>query len=171
VRVLGVDPGTLVTGYGVIEEAKGAFRAIAGGDIKMDSALELPERLLKIFDTLVSVIDEHKPDCLSLESAFFAKNARSALFIGHARGVVMLSAARFGIKVFEYPPSTVKQAVTGSGGATKEQVEKMVRLLTGVDKKMRPDVYDAYAAAICHINHSAVAALGPIRRGRGGRRR
>ncbi len=153
-RVLGIDPGTLVTGYGIVERGRsGDLIHVCDGEIRAGRGVTLAERLLSISESLRKVIDEYRPDCVSVESVFFAKNVKSALMLGHARGVVLLSAAFSKLPVHEYSPRTVKQAVVGYGGASKEQVQKMVSLLLNTASAPKPDAADALAAAICHIHH------------------
>ncbi|MFQ5427540.1 MAG: crossover junction endodeoxyribonuclease RuvC, partial [Thermodesulfobacteriota bacterium] len=125
-KVLGIDPGSIATGYGLIEEAgRGTFTSLCHGEIRPRTGLPLPERLLALSKGLEEVISEYVPDVLSIESVFFAKNARSSLVLGHARAVPLLLAASHGIEVFEYAPRIVKLAITGYGGASKTQVQKM----------------------------------------------
>lgn len=154
-RVLGIDPGTLFTGYGVVVKgAGGKLVHVSDGAIAMKDSMPISERLLKISDSLKSVIEEHRPEAVSVETVFFAKNVRSAIMLGQARGAALLSAASFGLPVFEYSPSSVKLAVTGHGSATKDQVQKMVKLLLKSETdSSRSDASDALAIAICHIHH------------------
>lgn len=154
--MLGIDPGSLVTGYGVVEKVKGGgLVSLCSGQIRLNASAPLSERLLAVSEALSSVIRETRPSAVSVESIFFAKNARSAIILGHVRGVALLSAASAGLGVFEYDPRTIKLSVTGYGAAQKDQIQKMVKALlkTGIGPK--PDEADALAAAICHIhNHN-----------------
>lgn len=153
-KVLGIDPGTLVTGFGVIERGNGGrLTYLHHGRVRTKPAMTLPERLLAVYNGITEVIGEFKPDAVSVESIFFAKNARSAIMLGHARGVSLMCAASFGIRVFEYDPRTIKLAVTGYGGATKDQMQKMVKMLLHTPSAAESDAADALAAAICHIHH------------------
>lgn len=153
-RVIGIDPGTNVTGFGIVEKGRsGGLTYIGGGEIKLKKGAPLSERLLDISETLDRVMAEFSPDHCAIEEVFFAKNAKSALTLGHARGVALLSAARAGIEVHEYSPKTIKLAVVGSGSAAKLQVQKMVRMLLTLKKPVGEDGSDALAAAICHLHH------------------
>lgn len=152
--VLGVDPGTAITGYGLVDQA-GDLRLLAAGAITTPAETPLPERLLTIHQKLSSLIAQHQPASVAVEELFFSKNVRTAMSVGQARGVVLLTAAQAGLPVYSYKPSEVKQAVAGYGGASKSQVQEMVRLLLGLDAVLSPDdVADAVAVAICHL-HSA----------------
>jgi crossover junction endodeoxyribonuclease RuvC len=158
--ILGIDPGSRVTGYGIVSSGKGStLLKIAEGEIKVDTKGEFHERLREIYQGLMAVIEEYKPDELSIETVFYGKNVKSAMVMSHARGVALLSAAQNSIPVYEYSPSMVKQAVVGNGQATKDQVQHMVKLLLGTKDVVGPDSADALAIAICHINHQ-----GPISR-------
>jgi len=155
--VMGIDPGTITTGYGFVKAAGGrAGISFADcGGIRTRSGSPLPERLLKVHDGLVALIKKHSPDAVAVENVFFAENAKSALKLGHARGVALLAAVECGVPVFEYSPLEIKQAVAGYGHAEKEQVMRMVMALLGLKEPPKPlDASDALAAAICHI-HSA----------------
>ena len=151
--ILGVDPGTLVTGYGVIEHSNGTTTVLACDAIKNNSSTPLPSRLKKIFETLSRVITEYHPDELALETAFYGKNAQSALKLGHARGVAMLAAISHDIPTHEYSPREVKKSVVGNGAASKQQVQYMVKSLLRM--KTLPkyfDTTDALAVAMCHLS-------------------
>ncbi len=153
-KVLGIDPGSLTTGYGVVlKGGGGSLTSLCHGVVKLDPASALSDRLLAISEAVKGVIEEFKPDAVAIETVFFAKNVRSAIILGHARGASMLSAASFGLEVFEYDPRSIKQAVTGYGNATKDQVQRMVKALLKTPDTARPDAADALATAICHINH------------------
>lgn len=152
-KILGIDPGSLVTGYGVVLKDKGGrLTHVCDGHIKTDKKKPLSERLLVISETLSRVIAEFEPDAVAVESIFFAKNVKSAIMLGQARGVTLLSAASSGLEVFEYDPRSIKLAVTGYGNATKDQVQKMVKNLLSTPAEARPDAADALATAICHIH-------------------
>ncbi len=151
-KVLGIDPGSITTGYALVQEgARGHHRAVSFGEISPRPGSSLPERLLCLSEAIEKVMDEHNPAVLAIESVFFAKNARSSLVLGHARAVPLLLAARRGLQVFEYEPRMVKLAVTGTGTATKQQVQKMAGLLLDIDDMPGPDASDALAVAICHL--------------------
>jgi len=153
VKILGIDPGSLVTGYGVVRKDKGGVLThICDGQVKLDGKKPLPERLLTVSEALARVIEEFEPDAVAVESIFFAKNVRSAIMLGQARGVTLLSAAARGLTVYEYDPRSIKLAVTGYGNATKAQVQTMVKSLLKTETPARPDAADALATAICHIH-------------------
>ncbi len=158
--VLGVDPGTLVTGYAVVARgAKGAERLVAAGTIRNQSSQPIAGRLRRIFDGLAAVIAKHRPDAFASESAFYGKNAQSALKLGQARGVSMLAAALADLPVTEYAPREVKQSVVGNGAATKQQVQYMVRSILQIDDRPLPlDASDAIAVAVCHLHRCKTAA-------------
>lgn len=151
-RILGVDPGTLVTGYGVVDIKGKTSQLVACGIIKTGSTMSMPLRLRTIHLGLMEVIEQTTPDEFAIESAFYAKNVQSTLKLGHARGVSILAAALREIPTSEYAPREVKQAVVGNGNATKEQVAYMVRALLSLsDKEEMPlDASDALAVALCH---------------------
>ncbi len=158
--VLGIDPGSLLTGYGIVERKKGGTLARLGsGTISPAPALPLHERLLAISSGLSGVIDEFRPHCAAVESLFFSKNVRSAIALSHARGVALLAAATFGLDVFEYSPSSVKQSVTGYGNASKDQVQKMVKTLLKHPQELKADAADALAVAICHLHHRDLSGM------------
>ncbi len=159
-RVLGVDPGTARVGYGVVEEGATSLRAVTYGLVTTPSGVGLPERLQEIYQALRALLAETSPEALAAEELFFSRNARTALAVGQARGVVLLAAAHAGVPVFEYTPLQVKQAVVGYGKAPKEQVQEMVRVLLGLPEAPKPDdVADALAVAICHLHSARMAAL------------
>ena len=154
-RVLGIDPGTVVTGYGVIDEEDQRLFFVASGGIGTSSKFSISKRLKKIFDELTVVIEDYQPRAVVVENTFVAKNMQTALKLGQARGVALLAAEHAGLPVFEYTPMQVKLAVTGYGAASKIQVQGMVHKLLKLSRI--PDSHhaaDALAAAICHL-HSA----------------
>lgn len=158
-KVLGIDPGTRVTGYGVVEGRGGSkLTRVADGEIKVSDAAALSERLHAISAALRAVIAEHSPDAVAIEAIFHAKNVRSTIAISHMRGAALLVAAEAGLQVHEYSPASVKQAVVGYGAAEKKQVEHMVKLLLKADSVAGSDSADALAVAICHLNHDATLA-------------
>lgn len=151
---MGIDPGSLNTGYGVVTRQGGALVHVCSGALSPGGRLTMAERLLRISDGLCGLIEEHRPDAVSIESVFAAINVKSAIALGQARGAALVCAARFCLPVFEYAPSSVKLAVTGYGQATKEQVQKMVGLLLKTQEAFKKaDASDALAMAICHIHH------------------
>lgn len=153
--VLGVDPGTLATGWGIVRSHGRELTLIATGVIRTKPSDPLWDRLALIHDAIAALAEAHRPDALSLEQCFVSKNVQSALKLGHTRGVIMVAARRHGAEVFEYAPSQVKSAVTGSGKAEKHQVAELIRILLQLDKAPPSDASDALAAAICHINGSS----------------
>ncbi|MEM6730345.1 MAG: crossover junction endodeoxyribonuclease RuvC [Myxococcota bacterium] len=161
-RVLGIDPGTRRTGWGVVESDGSRIVHIASG-LAPGVGECLAERLATIADVLDEVVAVHAPQSMSVETLFHAKNAQSALKLGHARGVALLCAARGGLRVHEYTAGQIKQATTGKGRAEKEQVQQMVRLILGLHHDMALDTSDALAAAICHVQW-AESPLAEVRR-------
>jgi len=151
--VLGVDPGSHATGYGVIATGPVA-RMLAGGVIRAGRAAALPERLLTIHRELAAVIAEHRPDAMAVEDLFNARNPRSSLILGHARGVILLTGADAGLPVAEYAPREVKQALTGNGAAAKEQVRFMVMRLLRLKSEPPLDQSDALAVALAHAGRA-----------------
>ena len=152
VIVLGIDPGTVATGYGVVERRDGVLRHLAHGVIRTSSKQPLATRLGLIHAGIVEVLDAHPPDALSLERCFVGRNVQSALKLGHARGAAMVAAVSRGVGVTEYTPGQIKQAVTGHGRAEKSQVQEMVRVILSLTTKAPEDASDALAAAICHLH-------------------
>ncbi len=150
--VLGVDPGTAATGYGVVERAEGVpYRLVECGVIRPESAAPLEHRLETIFAELETLIGRHHPDIVAVETVFVAQNPRSALVLGHARGVVLLAARRAGVTLAEYAPRDVKAAVVGTGGATKSQLQLMVTRLLRLKTPPKPaDAADGVAIALTH---------------------
>jgi len=171
--VMGIDPGTVVTGWGVVEAVGSSLVHLAHGTIAARGAHGQGERLSRIYDGVGEVIDSYKPNGISLERVFFARNAGSALKLGQARGVALLAATLHEVAVYEYTAAEIKVAVVGYGQATKEQVQKMVAALLGVPGKMAVDAADALAAAICHLHRQSfqsrileTAPAGPAAMGR-----
>ncbi|MGE0441147.1 MAG: crossover junction endodeoxyribonuclease RuvC [Gemmatimonadales bacterium] len=156
-RVLGIDPGTGVMGYGVIEGGgPGRLpKLVECGVIRTNARQPLPERLRTIHEGLAELFERHRPAALAVEDIFYGTNVRTTAVLGHARGVILLSGALAGIPVFEYPPATVKKAVTGQGAATKQQVGSMVARLLGLKSAPRPaDAADGVAVALTHALRS-----------------
>jgi len=150
--VLGVDPGSLSTGYGLVEKQHQRLIYVGGGKISPPSSLPFTRRIHHIFQALVHIIDEHQPDEMSIEDIFFAKNVKSALKIGHVRGAALVAAVQNNLTVFEYTPLQIKQSVVGYGRATKEQVRSMVKVILQIEIPLSLDASDALAVAICHHN-------------------
>jgi crossover junction endodeoxyribonuclease RuvC len=165
VRILGVDPGSVTTGFGVIDSERGKLLLVEQGEIHTRRGAELPERLAVIHDALRAVIERTRPQAVAVETPFAGLNVKSLIQLAHARGVVLLAARCASLEIFEYAPRSVKSAVVGYGAAEKEQVAKMVRmLLPGCGSlKMSPDASDALAIAICHAHNAATAARLKIR--------
>jgi len=154
-RVLGVDPGTLTSGYGIVAEEDHKLFHVASGGISPSAKQPFPKRLKKIYEELEKIIEKYRPHAVVVEDLFVSKNMKSALKLGHARGVAILAAMNAGVPVFEYAPLEVKQAVVGNGKAEKKQVQLMVKMLLELPKAPHPaDAADALAAAICHIHSS-----------------
>lgn len=159
-RIFGVDPGSVHTGYGCIDTSGGRHRILACGALSPPVRSAFPERLRVIRDGLAGLLAEHRPETVAIEDLFHARNARSALKLGHVRGVVMLAAAEAGLPVVEYAPAEVKRAVVGYGRAEKRQVQQMVSLLLGLDPPpSRLDVTDALAVAVCHAHSMRPGAV------------
>lgn len=162
-RILGIDPGSRVTGFGVIESDGRHSRHVASGTIRTGSG-EFPVRLGEIFRGISEVIEQHAPTQVAIEQVFMAKNASSALKLGQARGVAIAAAVTRDLPVFEYAPRAVKQALVGAGGADKEQVQHMIRVLLSLSGKMGLDESDALAIALCHAHsHTTLNKLGALR--------
>ncbi|MCS6805398.1 MAG: crossover junction endodeoxyribonuclease RuvC [Blastocatellia bacterium] len=154
VRVLGVDPGSESTGFGIIDSDGQRHQPVEYGAIRAPRGGAFPDRLLYIETRLQRLIDTFRPDVVAVEEAFYAVNVKSALKLGHVRGVVLLVAARAGLPIFEYSPLEVKSATVGYGRAEKHQVQQMVRILLNLPAVPEPhDAADALAIAICHIHH------------------
>lgn len=154
-RVLGVDPGSYVWGYGVVETGNGAPRfgqLVECGVMTFNKRSPLPQRLAELHDGITSLIEKHHPTVLALENAFYHKNVRTTLVLGHARGVVLLAAQQAGLEIAEYAPATVKKTVIGMGGAQKGQVAAMVARILRLKQAPRPDdAADGVAIALTHI--------------------
>ena len=150
----GVDPGSKITGYGIIHINDNTLKFEDAGVIKPKPRSSMPEKLEFIYEELCIKIKEHKPDCVCIEQAFYAKNVNTTLVLGQVRGAALLAATKSGAEVVEYTPKAIKKAVVGNGNATKDQVEFMVKTLLRLpDKKIESDMYDALAAAICAFNN------------------
>lgn len=158
--ILGIDPGTAITGYGLVKEEAGVLGLVDCGVITTPSGQPLAERLQTIYQGLAEVIDRHQPTAAAVEELFFSRNVRTALSVGHARGVTLLALVDAGLPIYEYKPLEVKQAIAGYGGADKRQVQEMVRMLLELESVPQPDdAADAVAVAVCHIHSARMAAL------------
>jgi crossover junction endodeoxyribonuclease RuvC len=151
-RILGIDPGTGVTGYGIIDVEGNRIRHVDNGIIKTRSSEVLPLRLKTIYDNLTSILKEFSPESVAIEQVFMAKNPRAALTLGHARGTAVIAAVNLGMSVHEYSALQVKSAVVGYGHASKQQVQQMVKVLLNLPEVAQEDAADALAVAICHAN-------------------
>ncbi|MEO8683172.1 MAG: crossover junction endodeoxyribonuclease RuvC [Vicinamibacterales bacterium] len=161
--MFGIDPGSERTGYGCIDSDGRRHQLVLCGAVRAGAGATFPDQLSIIYRSLSALLAEHRPECVVIESIFYAVNARSALKLGHARGVAMLAATEAGVPVIEYTPAEIKRAVVGYGRAEKSQVGQMVKLLLGLDKVPTPhDASDALAIAICHLHQGTL----PTARGR-----
>ncbi len=158
---IGIDPGTAITGYGLVrEEEDGSLTVVDYGVIQTSAEHAMPDRLVQIYQQLKQIIDLHSPQSGAVEKLFFARNVRTALTVGQARGIALLALAESGVTIAEYSPNEVKQAVVGFGGADKIQVQKMVQALLELDQIPQPDdAADALAVAICHLHSARMRAL------------
>jgi len=156
-RILGVDPGSRRTGYGIVDASGGRIAHLTHGVIAAGSG-EFTERLATLFTGLSDVIAKHQPECAAMEDVFMARNAASALKLGQARGALIAACAHAGLKVTPYSPTVVKQAVTGFGRAEKGQIQHMIQLLLKPPSPLQEDAADALAVAICHANHVRIPA-------------
>ncbi|HUF48568.1 MAG TPA: crossover junction endodeoxyribonuclease RuvC [Vicinamibacterales bacterium] len=164
-RIFGIDPGSVRTGYGCLDTDGSHHRLVTVGVLALRAAAPLPDRLHEIHRQLARLLREASADCVVVENLFHARNVRSALVLGHARGVAVLAAVEAGVPVVEYTPAEIKQAVVGYGRAEKAQLQQMVQLLLGLDAPPSPhDAADALAVAICHAHHQGPLARPPGRR-------
>lgn len=168
-RVLGIDPGSRFTGFGVVDQHGSRLTHVAHGVIRLDPNASLEQRLEAIFRGLCSAADVYRPDAVAVEGVFTFKNARSALILGHARGVALLVAAQRSLTVFEYPPAKVKRSVGAGGASDKDAVARMVKTFLSIDEVERADASDALAVAICHLNHCRQSAVSSAVSGAGKR--
>ena len=154
-RILGIDPGSETTGWGVVEGEARRYRLVEYGTVKASPKERFPARLLKIYEGMEAIIAKHRPDACSVEEAFYATNVKVALKLGQVRGVLLLAAERAGLEINEYSPRLVKQTVVGYGNAEKHQVQEMVRVLLSLKSVPEPhDAADALAIGICHFHHA-----------------
>jgi len=158
-RILGIDPGSRITGYGVIDNSRRGIEAVSFGELKPPREAPLSVILVTIHNRLVEVIQSFSPDAIAIEDIFFGKNVKSLIKQGHVRGVAILAGARDAIPVFEYSPLEIKKAVVGYGRAEKSQMQIMTKALLHLDKLPSPDAADALAAAICHAHFLKGASI------------
>ncbi len=152
-RVLGIDPGTAIVGYGIIDSTRGNYEMIDYGCIFTDKNLDMEERLLIIFEELMLIIQKYKPDHIAIEELFFFKNTKTVISVGQARGIIVLAGMKCGVKPIGYTPLQVKMGITGYGKATKDQVQQMVQKILKLKEIPKPDdAADALAIAVTHIN-------------------
>jgi crossover junction endodeoxyribonuclease RuvC len=157
-RVLGIDPGSETTGWGLVEGDRRHYHVVEYGTVKAPARETFSSRLLKISDGITGLIERLKPDACAMEDGFYATNVKVALKLGQVRGVALLAAERAALEICEYSPRTVKQTVVGYGNAEKHQVQEMVRVLLSLNKVPEPhDAADALAVAICHFHHAGIA--------------
>lgn len=152
-RVMGIDPGSRITGWGVVEARGATLRHVDSGAIRLPRAL-ISERLLLIFDQLRRAIRANQPDAIAVEKVFVARNAHSALVLGQARGAALVACGELCGTVVEYSALQIKQAVVGNGRADKQQVQHMMRMLLDLAESPQADTADALACAVCHVNHA-----------------
>ncbi len=158
--IMGVDPGTATTGYGIVEKKGNTLKCITYGAITTPKEDVIEDRLLSIYNQLNAILDEYEPEMMAVEKLFFGNNVTTALTVGRSVGVIMLAAVQHKIPCFEYRPIEVKVAVSGYGGAEKRQVQMMVKQLLGLPQIPKPDdAADALAIAICHAHSAPIAAL------------
>jgi crossover junction endodeoxyribonuclease RuvC len=174
-KILGIDPGTVVMGWGIIESEGDAIALVGCGAIKVPERSAIGERLSLLYNGLIEIIQRHRPDCAAVEAPFVSQNVKSALAIGRAQAVALLAAANCRIPACEYPPARVKQMVASYGAGGKEQIQEMVRLQLGLAQAPQPtDASDALAVAICHVQEThlqnLIAGQPDLRQGYGGQR-
>lgn len=162
-KVLGIDPGSRITGYGIILKQGNRLLHVDNGAIFTDSAGDFPLRLHRIFISLSEIIEKYRPDTMAIEQVFFSNNVQSALKLGQARGAAIVAGVNAGLPVSEYTALQVKQAVVGHGKAAKEQVQQMVKALLNLPEIAQADASDALAVAICHANSLGLRSIGKLR--------
>jgi crossover junction endodeoxyribonuclease RuvC len=166
VKVFGIDPGSVRTGYGCVDSDGSRHRLVLCGAVTTPPRASFPEKLLVIHRALTRLVASAHPDCVAVENLFYATNVRSALQLGHARGVALLVAMEAGVPVVEYTPAEIKRAVVGYGRADKRQVQQMIKLLLGLAASPAPhDAADALAVAVCHLHHLGGVAASAGRAG------
>ena len=152
-RILGIDPGIAIVGYGIVDKEGNRYKTIAYDAVTTRAHTPLEERLEKVYNGVDEIIKTYKPDAMSIEELFFNNNAKTAIAVGQARGVILLAAVNKNVPVFEYTPLQVKQAIVGYGRAEKKQVQLMTKTMLGLNEIPKPDdVADALALAICHAH-------------------
>jgi len=150
-RILGIDPGYAIMGWGVLEKKGSSVVPIAYGSITTDKDMPMPDRLKHLYCSLMEIIAQYHPDEASIEELYFSNNAKTVIFVGEARGVAILACSNSGVEIFEYTPLQIKTSITGNGRAVKKQMQAMVTKLLNLDEVPQPDdTADAIAAAICH---------------------
>jgi crossover junction endodeoxyribonuclease RuvC len=158
-RILGIDPGYAIVGWGVVDHRQNKFRTVDYGAITTNAGIEFTRRLEEIYNDMTTLFARYQPDVMAIEKLFFNTNTTTAIMVAEARGCILLAARQAGVKVYEYTPLQVKQSVTGYGRAEKKQIQEMTRLLLGLQKIPKPDdTADALALAVCHA-HSANSLL------------
>lgn len=167
--IMGLDPGSRITGFGIIESKGNKHRYISSGCIRLPQ-VDLAQRLNCIFRSVTEILEEHRPDQFAIEQVFMSRNASSALKLGQARGAAIVAAANFGLDVAEYSARQIKQAVVGTGAAQKSQVQHMVQMILALQEQPPEDAADALAAALCHSHSSQslakIQGVTSVRRGR-----
>lgn len=158
-RIIGIDPGSRITGYGIVEKRGSSFVHIDNGCLTTRAGDSMPRRLEQIYAGLVEILAKYRPDAAAVEEVFFAKNVASSLKLGEARGVAILAAVQSKIPVSEYATREVKQAMTGYGQATKDQIQKMVKSMLKLPEVAQEDASDALAVAICHLQSYKLKAV------------
>ncbi len=150
--VLGVDPGSITTGYGLLRKKNNVITCVTSGAIESPGNMPFYDRIFRIFEGMVDIMEQYRPDEMAIEDVFFSKNVKSSLKLGHARGAALIAAVKCNVKIYEYTPLEIKQSVVGYGRATKDQVRAMVKMILKLPSMRGPDTSDAIAAAICHLN-------------------
>ena len=158
-KILGIDPGSRITGYGIIAKEGNCLVHLDNGAIFTDKAKDFPARLERIYRGLSEIIETFQPDAVAVENIFFSNNVQSALKLGQARGAAIVAGVNAGLPVFEYTALQVKQAVVGNGKAAKDQVQKMIKVLLNLPEVAQEDAADALAVAVCHANSSVLAGM------------
>lgn len=158
-KILGIDPGSRITGYGVISKEGNRLIHVDNGAIFTDKAKDFPARLERIYRGLAEIIETYRPDAVAVENIFFSNNVQSALKLGQARGAAIVAGVIAGLPVFEYTALQVKQAVVGNGKAAKQQVQQMIKVLLNLPEIAQEDASDALAVAVCHANSSVLTGM------------
>lgn len=154
-RILGLDPGYAIMGYGIVDMKGNKFTPCTYGVVTTDKDMDMPDRLVQLYRSLINLIEEYRPDAVAVEELFFNKNAKTAIMVGQARGVALLACANSGLDIYEYTPLQIKQGLIGYGRAEKEQIQFMVKTILNLSEAVtQDDTADALAAAICHGNSS-----------------